>query len=86
MNELLWSLGITTYNVVYARIGTEALAAVNIAASIDNMAFVIFMGIGNACAILVGNQIGAGRGEGGLSLRRALALPGDRVSHRAWGV
>ena len=32
----------------------------NIASSIDNMAFVIFIGLGNACAILVGNRIGAG--------------------------
>ena len=60
LNELLWSLGITTYYVIYARIGTEAVAAMNIAASIDNLALVIFIGIGNACAILVGNQIGAG--------------------------
>ena len=60
LNELLWALGIAAYNVVYARIGTESIAAMNIAASIDNLAFVIFIGLGNACAILVGNRIGAG--------------------------
>ncbi|HSQ16893.1 MAG TPA: MATE family efflux transporter, partial [Anaerolineales bacterium] len=54
------ALGIAAYNVVYARIGTESIAAMNIAASIDNLAFVIFIGLGNACAILVGNRIGAG--------------------------
>ncbi len=59
-NELLWSLGITTYSVVYARIGTDAIAAMNIAASIDSVAIPIFIGIGNACAILVGHLIGAG--------------------------
>jgi Na+-driven multidrug efflux pump len=32
----------------------------NIVASIDQLALVIFSGIGNACAVLVGNQIGAG--------------------------
>lgn len=63
LNELLWSLGIAAYNVVYARIGTDAIAAMNIAGSIDNMAFVIFIGVGNACAILVGNRIGAGEEE-----------------------
>lgn len=63
LNELFWSLGITTYNVVYARIGTDAIAAMNIASSIDSLALVIFSGIGNACAILVGNQIGAGDEE-----------------------
>ena len=63
LNELLWALGIAAYNVVYARIGTDAIAAMNIASSIDNMAFVIFIGLGNACAILVGNRIGAGEEE-----------------------
>ncbi|HSF81921.1 MAG TPA: MATE family efflux transporter [Anaerolineales bacterium] len=60
LNELLWSLGVTTYYIIYARIGTNSVAAMNIAASIDSLALVIFIGIGNACAILVGNRIGAG--------------------------
>jgi putative MATE family efflux protein len=62
-NEMLWSTGITAYNVVYARIGTESIAAMNIAGSIEQMAFVLFQGIGHACAILVGNRIGASEEE-----------------------
>lgn len=60
LNEVLWSLGITTYNVVYARIGTDSIAAMNIVSPIDNLALVIFMGIAHATSILVGNWIGAG--------------------------
>ena len=60
INEVLWSLGITTYNAVYGHIGTEAIAAVNINATIEEMVFVLFMGLGNACAIMVGNRIGSG--------------------------
>jgi len=59
-NEILWSLGVTAYNVIFARMGTNEIAAMNIVASIDQVAFVIFYGIGHACAILVGNRIGAG--------------------------
>jgi putative MATE family efflux protein len=59
VNELFWSLGITTYYAVYARIGTDAVAAVNITSTIENMTFVIFIGAANACAIMIGNQIGA---------------------------
>jgi putative MATE family efflux protein len=59
INETLWSLGVTMYNVVYGRIGTDAIAAVNIAASIENLAFVIFMGLSDATGIMVGNRIGA---------------------------
>jgi putative MATE family efflux protein len=61
LNELLWSLGVTTYYVIYAHIGTEAVAAMNIASTIDNLAFVAFLSIGSACAVVVGNQIGAGQ-------------------------
>jgi putative MATE family efflux protein len=59
-NELLWSLGITTYSAIYAHIGTESFAAINIVQPIDQMAFVAFLGIGNATAITVGNLIGRG--------------------------
>jgi putative MATE family efflux protein len=58
-NEMIWSLGITIYNIIYARIGTESIAAVNISVTIEGMAFVLFIGISNAAAIMIGNRIGA---------------------------
>jgi len=63
LNELLWSLGITAYNAIYAHISTQAIAAMNIVYTIDNMALVFFLGLTTACAILVGNRIGAGEKE-----------------------
>ena len=57
-NEVFWSLGITIYNAVYARIGTDAIASVQISATVEEIAFVFFIGLGNACAIMVGNKIG----------------------------
>lgn len=62
-NEFFWSLGITTYNAIYARIGTDAIAAINVNATIEELGFVVFMGLGNACAVMVGNRIGAGKRE-----------------------
>lgn len=61
LNELFWALGITTYNVIYGRLGTESFAAMNIVSTIEQMAFVVFIGISNATSVLVGNRIGAGR-------------------------
>jgi putative MATE family efflux protein len=60
-NELFWSVGIATYNGIYAHIGTEAIAAINVNATIEELGFVVFMGLGNACAVMVGNRIGAGK-------------------------
>ena len=60
LNEGVWAFGITTYNSIYAHIGTEAIAAVNINSTIESMAFVVFVGTAHASAIMIGNQIGAG--------------------------
>ena len=60
LNELFWSLGITTYNIIYGRMGTESYAAMNIVSTVEQMAFVFFIGIANATSVLVGNRIGAG--------------------------
>jgi putative MATE family efflux protein len=63
INEILWSTGISLYSAIYARIGTEALAAVNIATSIEGLAFAMLIGNSDAGGILTGNQIGAGNPE-----------------------
>lgn len=79
LNESFWSFGTSAYSVVYARISTEAIAAVNLVSPMENMAFVLISSIANSTAILVGNQIGAGdeaRGYryGGRSLALAMLL------------
>jgi len=74
-NEFFWSIGITTYNAIYAHIGTEAIAAININATIEELGFVVFMGLGSACAVMVGNRIGAGkRDEAYETVRRVVII------------
>lgn len=63
LNELFWSLGITSYNVIYGRLGTAPFAAMNIVSTIQELAFVLFIGISNSTSVLVGNRIGAGKEE-----------------------
>ena len=70
LGEILWSLGITTYTGIYARIGTGPVAAVSIASTIEGVALVPFMGIGNAAAIMLGNRIGAGDFEDAMDYAR----------------
>jgi putative MATE family efflux protein len=74
-NEFFWSVGIATYNGIYAHIGTEAIAAINVNATIEELGFVVFMGLGNACAVMVGNRIGAGKkDEAYETVRRVVML------------
>ena len=75
-NEVLWSFGITTYNAVYARIGTDAIAAVNINATIEELMFVLFIGLGNACSVMVGNKIGAGEKDTAFEYGRRFTILG----------
>jgi putative MATE family efflux protein len=79
-NEILWSFGITTYNAVYARIGTDAIAAININATIEELMFVLFIGLGNACAVMVGNKIGAGGKDVAFEYGRRFAILGVAVA------
>lgn len=75
-NESLWSLGMTMFTVVYARMGTEVVAAINISSTIERVAMVLFIGMANACAVIVGNQIGAGQQKLALDYAKRLAILG----------
>jgi putative MATE family efflux protein len=60
LGEFGWALGNTAYNLIYARIATDSIAAYSIAATIEGLALVPFIGLTNAAAIMIGNRIGAG--------------------------
>lgn len=59
LNEIIWSLGISSYNLIFAHIGTDSVAAVSIAGTIENLAFVPFIGLANSAAVMIGHRIGA---------------------------
>ncbi|KYH34761.1 multidrug resistance protein MdtK [Clostridium tepidiprofundi DSM 19306] len=63
LNEAFWSLGTSLYSAAYARIGTEAIASVQIANTVQSLFMIVSMGIANACAIMIGNKIGADKRE-----------------------
>lgn len=61
LNEGFWALGQVLYSIAYARIGEEAAAAIQLTITVQNIFFVLIRGVGNACAIMVGNNIGRGQ-------------------------
>ena len=61
VNEILWSLGVTMQNVIFARTHTDALAAFNITNTVSQLLWVVFIGLGNGCAVIIGKKIGEGR-------------------------
>lgn len=62
-NEFMWGLGVTIYSLVYGRMGDSATAAITVTQSIEQVAQVVFMGLASATAIILGNELGAGKLE-----------------------
>lgn len=60
LNEFIWALGTTTYNIAYKFSKTEAQAAVQISSSVQNLFIVVGMGVGAACGIMLSNTLGSG--------------------------
>lgn len=61
INESLWSLGIFVLNIVYSNMGYEYYAAVTIVKTFSDLSFAFFVGLCNACVIMVGKSVGSGK-------------------------
>jgi Na+-driven multidrug efflux pump len=74
LNDICWGLGSLVYSVVYGRMGTRAVAAIQIVNTITNLFMVIIFGMSNAAAVMVGNSIGAGEERLGKDYARRFSL------------
>ena len=59
VNELLWSLGMTTLTQIFSTRGLNVVPALNISSTITNLFNVIFISMGSAVAVMVGQALGA---------------------------
>ena len=57
--EFSWSMGVLAYYVIYAHIGTEALAAMSLLEALEGVFIQFFIGFGSACAIMISSDLGA---------------------------
>jgi putative MATE family efflux protein len=63
LNDGLWGLAVMVCTIAYARMGKQAMAAIQISNTVQNVFFVIIGGLASACAIMIGNKIGEGNEE-----------------------
>ncbi len=61
VNEFLWSSSMAVLLQCYSVRGIDVLAAVNISNTVNNLFNVVFLTMGNAVAIIVGQHLGANR-------------------------
>lgn len=60
-NEFLWAGGMAVLTQCYSQRGLDVVAGLNISNTLCNMLNVVFIALGNAVGILVGQTLGAGR-------------------------
>ena len=63
INEFLWSTGMAFLSQCYSTRGLEVVAAFNIATTISQLSNVVFISLGGAVGILMGQMLGAGLPE-----------------------
>ena len=61
INEILWSAGMATMMQCYSVRGLDTVAAMNISSTISNLFNIVFMAMGSAISITVGQLLGAGK-------------------------
>ncbi len=74
LNEFLWALGILTLNIIYSNQGYEYYAGMTIFRTFSDLSFAFFVGLGNACVIMVGKSIGQGKIARGVSDARRFSV------------
>ena len=73
-NEVGWALGVMVPSIVFAHMGTDAIAAFNIADTAIKLVIVVFFGTTSANAILVGKCIGEGNDAHAYATARFFAI------------
>jgi putative MATE family efflux protein len=58
INEAIWVLGTSIYYIAYGMIGTDAVAAVQVSMTINDFFRAFFFGMGSACSVMIGNELG----------------------------
>jgi len=61
LNETLWSAGTAAVNTCYSFRGLSVVAAINIQSTIYGVFNIMYIAMGDAIAIIVGQQLGAGK-------------------------
>ncbi|MDY3918280.1 MAG: MATE family efflux transporter [Candidatus Limivivens sp.] len=63
VNETLWSMGMAILMQCYSVRGLAVVAGLNISSTITNLFNAVFLSMGNAVAIIIGQLLGAGKME-----------------------
>ncbi len=63
INEVLWSVGMSTLTAVYSLCGLDVVPALSVSSSVSNLFNSVYMSMGTAVAVMIGQALGAGKFE-----------------------
>jgi putative MATE family efflux protein len=63
VNEATWALGNVVYFIAFGFLGTGAVAVVQICYTVSDFFQALFMGLGSACGVMIGNAVGNDENE-----------------------
>ncbi|SDK23479.1 MATE family efflux transporter [Natronincola ferrireducens] len=79
-NEACWGIGMVTYVGLYARLGTQAAASMQICSTIMNLFMVVAFGLAYSALVVVGNEVGAGNLDRAMEVSRKIRTMAVKVS------
>ncbi|MBQ2758941.1 MAG: MATE family efflux transporter [Clostridia bacterium] len=72
LNEVLWSMSMSTLGIAYSLHGITVVAAYNISSTVTNLFNMAFLSLGSSLGIIVGKLLGAGKYEEAVDTDRKL--------------
>src|SRR5699024_8604744 len=73
-NEGLWAIGTLVLNMTYSNLGYVYYAGMTIFRTFSDLAFSFYVGLGNACVIMVGKSVGQGKITRGVQDARRFSM------------
>lgn len=63
LNESMWGLGVSSFNMIFGRMGLAAVSAVSVARKLENLCNAFFYGIGIGSCVTISSMLGENKKE-----------------------
>lgn len=80
LNEFMWAMGTVTNNAIFANTGHENYAACTILRTVESMCLILFIGLNDGGAVIVGKTIGEGKLDNAYRSAKRLVISAPVIS------
>ena len=80
LNEFMWAMGTVTNNAIFSNTGHENYAACTILRTVESMCLIMFIGLNDGGAVIVGKTIGEGKFDKAYRCAKRLLIATPAIS------